>query len=351
MLTRGLLAALVALASTAGLAAPAPCKLQQVAQLDVKTGVEGNTFVPVILDGHQGLMFLQLSSGLPALFEGYVEELGLSKRLRPNEWKATIGDRKIEKQARVESTILGRANFRDWDFQILPQGLNFRPRFFDGQSIFGVMTSRFMAVVDLELNLGAGRVNLFMPNKCSTTPVYWESEVTGVDLSIDASGQLTFPMEVEGQLLETSLNTSGRMSSVSAGIVHRYFGFDENSPGIERVNVPGEKDAAVFRAMSLTAKGLEVNNTKVRIREMPDCRLGQTDRNSTGTRISGGVQPIGCTNNLSMTPFSIGTDLLKRLRIYVSYADRKIYFTRAEPVAAAPAAAPVMPAAAPSVAQ
>jgi hypothetical protein len=320
----------VLLSCSTGYAASTPCQLRQVAQIDVVLNSAGLVYVPVSINGHEGMMALQFSRGLPALYEAYIGELGLSDSLHRSNWIVTIGDRKVEDQARVASTLLGRANFTGWDYLVYPLGPDYRPQI-EGRPVFGVMTSAFMNAVDLELNLGAGRMNLFSPNKCNGVPVYWDSEVTGVDLHVDQAGHLSFPMEVEGKKFQASLNTSGRLSEISAAAVSRYLGFDADSPGVERETLPGSQEVDSFRAMSLTAKGLEVRNSRIRIKDMPKCPLGLGET-TTGTRTRSGVATaIVCKSGLAQTPFSIGTDLMKRLRIYVSVIDGMIYFTPFNP--------------------
>lgn len=320
---------LVAALSCGAAAAAAPCQLQQVGAIVPFIDQDGTVLVPVSLDGHEGYMALQLNSGLPVIFEGYVDTLGLRERLQRSQWDASVGGRKITHQAKVGSTLLGRINFSNWTFQVVPRDADSRPTV-DGKPLFGIMTSIFMNVVDLELNLAEPQINLFKPNKCSVTPVYWDTQVTGVNLFIDASGLLLFPIEVEGKRFEGSLNTTSGLSVISSDAARRFLGFDEDSPGIEREVSQSGSEIASFRAMSLTAKGLDVRNARVRIKKMPRCSLSSADRNSGA---------IACGNVLALTPFSIGTDLMRKLRIYVSAADKKIYFTRASRVAAGPAAA------------
>lgn len=315
-----------------GVAGPKPCQLKQIAQLKVEFDPAGQAYVPVSMDGHSGWMALQLGAGLPGIFEGYIEELGLRGSLKANEWDATYAGRKIEKQVRITSTQVGNANFSGWDYQVLPNGSGYQPRV-NGLPFLGVLTSRFMNVVDLELDLGTRQIRLFLPNKCGGIPVYWESDVTSVDLTADSTGQLIFPMEVEGRELLAKLNTGSSLSQMSAEAVSRYLGFGADSPGVEKETLPGDTEASTFRAMTLTAKGLQVRNSKIRIRDMPNCTIRLADRDRLTNRGIGN-RPVICGDSLGQTPFSIGTDLMKQLRIYVSLTDRKIYFTRADAGAA-----------------
>jgi hypothetical protein len=305
-------------------AAGKPCELKQVSAVEVAFDADGAILVPVHMEGHPGFLKLQLSAGLPWLYPASVEELGLAARTRGVDFEGSIGSHKIERQVTVKSTVFGGANFTGWDYSVLPDKQAVRPQY-RGYPVFGTLSSRFMNVVDMELNLAERRINLFHPNRCNTAPVYWGGEVTAVRLYTDPTGLLLFPMELEGAFLETSLNTTRSTSVVTAEIVKRYLGFDEDSPGVEHEAAPDSSERASFRAMSLTAKGLQVHNTRVRIRKFEGCVPSASGKDSGA---------IGCRDLIGVTPFSIGTDLMRRLRIYASVADRKIYFTRVDSAAA-----------------
>lgn len=300
-----------------------PCELQRAASIDVLTAPNGQLLVPVTMEGHPGLMALQLNSGLPYLFPGAIDYLGLKDRLQRTDWDAEIRGRKVTQQVKVKSTMLGEANFAGWDFTVYPADSPFPPTY-AGMPVFGVMTSIFMNAVDLELNLAQGKVNLFKPNKCGQAPVYWGGEFTEVPMFTDPAGLIVFPLELEGKRFETSLNTGSRLSVISSEAAKRFLGFDESSPEIEHETLSGDNEIASFRAMSLTAKGLDVRNARVRIYKMTRCQPGTSGRDS---------RAIGCQKVFGVAPFSIGTDLMRRLRIYVSAIDGKVYFSRAAPAA------------------
>jgi hypothetical protein len=326
-LVRTLCALLAAAVALPAVAAGKPCELKQVTAMEVAVAPDGSVLVPVALEGHPGFMALQLDAGSPWLFPGYVEELGLQKATHGVVVDARINGRKVDRQLRVKSTRLGLADFTGWEYMVLPESPTVRPKF-RGYPVYGTMSSVFMSAVDMELNLAENRIALFRPNRCSSIPVYWEGEVTAVPLYTDRSGLMIFPMEVEGNRVETSLNTTSRMSVLFTKLAKRYLGFDANSPGIERQTLPGGREVASFRAVSLTAKGLGIHNARVRLSDFDRC-----DPTSSGKDTGA----IGCRDMYGLTPFSIGTDLLKQLRIYASVVDGKIYFTRVG-LAAAPAA-------------
>jgi len=335
---RVLCAWLVAALAVPAIAAARPCELKQISAMEVAVGPNGAVLVPVTIEGHAGFMVLRLDSGLPWLYQGYLEELGLQKATRGVVIDAHINGHKVERELRVKSTRLGLADFTDWNYLVLPENPAMRPRF-RGYPVYGTMSSVFMNVVDMELNLAENRIALFRPNRCDSTPVYWEGEVTAVPLYTDRSGLMIFPMEVEGTRIEASLNTTTPMSVIASKLAKRYLGFDASSPGIEHQTLPGGREVASFRAVSLTSKGLGIHNARVMLRDFDKCDPTISGKESGA---------IGCRDMYGMTPFSIGTDLLKQLRIFASVVDRKIYFTRVGSAAAPVPAPDVRPVAGPA---
>jgi hypothetical protein len=83
--------------------------------------------------------------------------------------------------------------------------------------------------------------------------------------------------------------------------------------------MPGGQRVAV-RAMSLSAAGVAVNSARVQLYPRPDtlCRLGHADDGS-----------IAYENCFNATPFSIGADLLKKLRLIIGSERKEIYITSA----------------------
>jgi hypothetical protein len=332
---------LALVAAQTGWGADKPCELKAASAMRVIVDEDGTVLVPVRIGERAGFMILQLNTGFPILIPNYLEELGLKKSMRSVDRDITAGGRRIKQRVHVKSTMIGQAYFADWDYLVSPV-VPAQPPQFQGYPVFGTLSSWFMNGVDLELDLGAGRINLFLPNDCQGSPVYWGGEVTEVPLFVDRSGLLLFPVEVEGTKFEASLNTTTSMSTITSESVQQYLGFDENSPGVEHQKLPNGTEIASFRAMSLTAKGLNVRNARVRLRPNKSCKP------STGSRESGA---IGCRDTWGFTPFSIGTNLMKRLRIFVSLRDKKIYFTRVEPAAAAATTVPDGANSAPNAAQ
>ena len=309
--------------------AKAACNQKLYASVLVEFNDNGGIMVPVRADGQGVWMVLDLAGGIPTAYQQTAAQLGL-KAVRATDIDATAGGRKIEQKVVVGSLQIGGANFTKWDLYLLPGSEGDAPQF-QGAPILGGLTARFMTVVDVELNLAERRINLFSQVKCGPSAVYWGGEVASADLYHDGSGLMLFPMEVDGKRVETAFRTQSATSQISEAVTSRFFGFDRDSEGITREQLPGGAEIASYRAMGLTSRGLDMKNVPVRLLDDRDwkCVPTTSDRNS---------RAIGFDQCMSRAPLSIGTDLLRKLRVYIASKEGKIYFTRAgEP---APAAAP-----------
>jgi hypothetical protein len=298
------------------------CNLQRVGSVDVRMGGDGAVLVPVRVNGHGAWMILGMANGVPVVWRSAAERLGL-KFKRQFDADMHVRGVKVTEKTVVDSLVIGSVNFTKWDLYVDPTA---DPRYqIEGQPLLGGLTSRFMNAVDLELDLGHGKLNLFKPTTgCGGRQVYWGGVVTAVDLYVDPTGLLLFPMEIDGRRVEASLNTQGGTSNISEAVTKQYFGFDHESEGITKETDPQGRETASYRAMGLTAKGLAIKNAKIRLVEdlKRDCEPTSSERNS---------EAIGFSQCWGRAPLSLGTDLLRKLRIYIAPRESKIYFTRAAP--------------------
>lgn len=301
------------------------CQMKTLATLDVPIDSDGTVLMPVTIDGHDVWMSLALNSGLPILYSGAVE--GWNIQTRPNNLGATVNGKQLY-MTTVKELKLGMANFTNWDLVLLPRNSK-GIEVYEGKPVVGQFTSRLIQLVDVEINLAQNKVNLFSQTKCSGGALYWGGEYTAAPLYSGPSGLLRFSMELDGRHLETSLNTYGSASVINSEVTKKYFGFDETSSGIEKQNSRRGNVTESYRAMSLTARGLTVRNTRIQLQSGISCGASYTGS------VSGALT---CERDFNHTPFSIGTDLLRSLRVYIASKEGMIYFTRVDPVV--PSAAP-----------
>jgi hypothetical protein len=316
------------------------CELKRYASLPAEMVNGGMVVIPVAVDGRDVWMYLDMAAGAPLIFAGAVEQLGL-RTFGQDEVRMTIGNAEVTEKVVLNSLRLGNVDFTKWALFVAPGGDSVTlPKMPDGSPIIGRLTAAFISRVDMELNLAEKRLNLFEQTRCKGGAVYWGGEVTAVDLSYDKAGLIVFPLEVEGKAVQAGFNTSSGGSYISERVTSKFFGFNRDSPGVTKETLPGGSEVASYRSMALTAKGLSMKNIKIQLNDRTPalCDPRILSRPSASNK---NIVAIGFQGCMSAAPMNIGTDILRKLRIYIASKEGRIYFTRVEePPALNPPAAP-----------
>lgn len=281
-------------------AAQPVCKLALHATVDLSIDASGAVLVPVKLEGHDVWMYLALAHGMPMIFSNVADELGLAGSASPQARLGVGGQ--VDWMLKLPHMKVGGADFTGWEFRVFPvEGEGYGT--YAGLPVAGTITSQFLREVDVELNLAERRMNIFTPTTCKGGALYWGGGYTALPMLDDDSGLIAFATELDGQRIETSLDTSSPHSRISSAASAQFFGFDTGD-----------------RAMKLAAKGLVVSNANVEADLAPSaCELTPQAQRSDA------IGYASCTN---ATPFSIGTNVLKHFRVYIAPKEEAIYISR-----------------------
>lgn len=299
----------------------AACALTRYAAVDITLMPGGGVLVPARIGQRDVWLALQLNQGMPMITPAAVAALGLPL-LPVEERNRGFNGQPITRQTVVQSLVIGSADFAGWKMYVMP-GPERPLQNVQGRPVVGALSSTFMNEVDVELDLAAGKMNLFEHSRCGDEVVYWTREFSESRLFTDQSGLLFFPMELEGQRIETSLNTGGPRSRLSETIARRFLDFDRKSPGVEPLPAAAGDNTPLVgvRRMSITAK--EISQTGVPVFLLDDAR-----RNCQPSKTGRESGALGFPRCFSFSPFEIGTDLLRQFRVYIASKDKRIYFTR-----------------------
>lgn len=314
--------ALLALSAISS-AATAECKHESYGTIPIELTDQGGVLVPALVQGKVGWVGLDLTLGFSMIESAAAKHLGLAATPITGS-KIYVGDQAIALQVKVPSVRIGNMNFTNWKFGVNPNSPKELEVRAHGVPFIGRIGTRLLGEVDIELNLPKRRIALHKPVECGAEAVYWGGEVTSLAFSVDSLGVIQFPMEIDGQLVYTALNTVSAASSISEKVTQKFFGFNRSSEGIFRdPDSPGGA-SPVYRAMSLTASGLQVHNIRVRLRDdrkyyCPPFREG------------GNNGPIGFGDCVQSTAATLGTEVLRKLRVYIANREKRIYFTIGDP--------------------
>ncbi len=312
-------------------ATPKDCSLKMFDSIDIVVG--DDVYVPVEIDGHAGVMSLSLESGISYLDESTVGTLGLKKSLSPVE--ATIDKKKATQMGGFKALRVGKVNFGKGRFLINRGKEKEAPA---GLPNFGSLGTEVFKGVDFELDLSRNKLNLFSQDHCPGRVVYWADEWGTAPLMAGEFGTIYFPVELEGLKVETTFAPSEELTRLKTDVTRRLYGFDKTSPGVETEPSPDDSEPmAHFRAMELTARGMSVRNSRIRLTDPPDktCSLSTSGRKGAGA----GYQ--GCHN---IYPMALGRNVLSKLRLYFATQEKMLYFTIADATRATKAPAAASPA-------
>jgi hypothetical protein len=175
------------------------------------------------------------------------------------------------------------------------------------------------AAIDLEIDFPGRVMRLYSTDHCPGRVVHWTRNYDVVPMMNDELGQLYFPMELDGLKLRTTLATGLPHSVLASQVAKRLLNFDESSPNI-LTEPSGDGNApSYFRAMELSAEGLSIMNTRVRLRPVDKrCALVAPRNNKNAAYFE------GCKNNY---PLQLGMNVLSKLHIYLANKEKKLYFT------------------------
>jgi hypothetical protein len=190
----------------------------------------------------------------------------------------------------------------------------------DGVEVIGTVGMDVFAQIDVELDVSNRKMNLFSQDHCAGHVVYWAKRYDSVPIRFGTLGEFYFPMELEGKKLETTLATGNPMTTLSTDATHKLYNFDKDSPDVEVETDAAGRTTAHYRAMKLSAEGLEIINAHIRLIDRPtmsSCYLS--------TRF-GAASYDGC---FGVHPLQLGRDVLTKLRIYIATKEKVLYFTRA----------------------
>jgi hypothetical protein len=202
------------------------------------------------------------------------------------------------------------------DMAVIPTPRDGIDPLFAENTVVGRLALPGQSTMDVELDLGHDKINLFVSGHCPGSPVYWADSAAVAPMRRSALKDLYFVMELDGKKLETSLNTATAYAVLSTVASKKLYGFDETSPDF--MTKPFGADASQhYRAMALTANGLRVTGADVVLAKPTGCETLLKDRDGA----------YGFDNCYGAYPLRLGISVLRALRLYIASSENKLYFT------------------------
>jgi hypothetical protein len=295
--------------------------------------------VPVAINGQSEKMILNTAGAVTTINRRTVNELKLDTMNTRFRLLDTAGNA-AEKYVGVDFKM-GDLENKDIQFMVTPD-----PQAGELSDTAGSVALDIVSHYDVELDLTAGKVNLFSQKHCDGHVIYWHPTaiaVMPIDLQeprpVTLQGQLRpiarrsihiwIPISVDGTPLTGVLNTSSARSTMSASIAKITFGITPDSPGaIKLPPINGGQGPQPFGYVfkSLTFDTVSVTNPRIII--VPDL-VGSKDPNNTFDTDS----RVHKQDEDFRFPITVGMDVLTKLRTYIAFGERKVYISPATAVA------------------
>jgi Aspartyl protease len=333
---------LTALAMALSLAGPAiaeDCGPLQLINSLVLMPDRQRVLVPVTINNQPEKMVFNTAGGVTSINQRTVDALKLdtmNTRVRFLDG----GGNASEKYVAVDFKM-GDLDNKDIQFMVTPN-----PQAGELNDTAGVVATDIMSHYDVELDLSAGKVNLFSQKHCDGHVIYWHPTAVAVmPITLEKPRPVTLqgrlrpiarrsihiwvPITLDGKPFTAAINTSSARSTMSAAVAKYIFGVTPDSPGavkLEPINGGEGPQPFGYVFKSLTFDTVTVTDPHIVI--TPDL-IGSKDPNNTidtDSRVHRQDEDLG-------SQVTIGMDVLTKLRTYIAFGERKLYMTPATPVA------------------
>jgi predicted aspartyl protease len=174
------------------------------------------------------------------------------------------------------------------------------------QEVDGLLGADMLSAYDLDIDLGHHLIKLYDPTTCPVPTLPWRRTFDEVQGQFSRHRHLAFPVTLDGHKLTAFIDTGAQISLIDAAAAGRM----------------GVTEAALGLDEPLLMQG--VSTQVVTAREHRFARLGIADGVLLAPVL--GVTPL----RLDDADLLLGTDVLRRQRIWLSYASRRIFVARPE---------------------
>ena len=302
--------------------------------------------VPATINGQPEKMLFSTAGGVTTINQKTVEALKLDT-IHTGARLLDAGGNASEQYVGVDFK-LGDLENKDLQFLITPD-----PEAGNNDDSAGILATDILSHYDVELDLSENKLNLFSQKHCDGHVVYWHPAAVAVmPITLEKPRGVTIQghlkpiprrdvhvwvdVMLDGKPFKAAINTGTARSTISAKAAKYILDVSADSPGavkMETFNGGSGPQPFGYAFKTLTFDSVTVTNPHMVV--VPDL-IGSKDPDNTintDSRVRRQYDDLG-------PDITIGMDVLKKLRTYIAFGERKLYVTPATPVADASAAQP-----------
>lgn len=187
----------------------------------------------------------------------------------------------------------------------------------------GILSADFFKKYDVDLNFAAHRLNMFSSDHCPGQVVYWRAPGVARLPFRFKNGSIIVRVTVDGREMDAVLNTGLQRSELQFDDPDSFFYLNSKSAGVDR-----EDDGQLGHDYSVLSFGeVAIFHPHLVLTHSLTMR-GMSSGPATGTLLRN-------VNHNDLQPsLMIGTDLLKKLHVYIAFKERMVYLTQGPELAA-----------------
>jgi predicted aspartyl protease len=277
-------------------APPGPCGLNPSATLPMTFDDSGGIVVPMTI-GVAKISLIVDTGGIDSMLSASTVNalrlpLGHLHKVRV----LMFGGYHIDDFAEAHDIVLGGLHADTMRFLVMPDD----PL---SPGVDGTLAPDVLRAYDDDFDFARATLKLFSPGHCPGQLVYWtKQDFTAIDFRVDRTGHILLQAEMDGAKFRVGIDTGSSRSVMGLDEAMNLYHFRRDSPNLREVHEPGMSRAYRYPFKSLTFGGVTVDN--------PDILLvPESDSEITGALI--------------------GMTILRRMHLYLSYREQKMYVTAA----------------------
>jgi predicted aspartyl protease len=295
---------LVLVASTAfadtGSSQPVPqCRLVIMESLDTHTMPDGRVTIPVKLEEHDYRLMVDTGGYINTVSEEVVKREGYNPQTSRSTVLRGMGTTLLTKYVRADNFTIGSSQGKDFIFFVHD---------FESLSYDGLLAPQVLRNYDVDFDFAKGKLNLISPDHCPGNVVYWTktpAAVVPIETS-EKAGHIRIPVNIDGKSIMAIVDTGAATSYITRRAARQFLGIFENNPNLRSrgtVSVNGMNTPVLnYPFRTLRFGDVTVNNPRIEI--VADEVWGEND-------------------------LLLGVGILRQLRLYIAYKEKKLYITPA----------------------
>ncbi|MFZ1991622.1 MAG: retroviral-like aspartic protease family protein, partial [Alphaproteobacteria bacterium] len=255
----GLIAALALAMQPARAADTLNCTLARLTSL-VLIPIGGLNSIQAQLNGQTMYLIVDTGAVISMLRASSAAKLNLPVRQSKLVYLRDVYGNEVSTYVTVDELVLGQLKGKGINFMIMPDTM--ATEFMDG-----LLGPDLISAFDAEFDFGRADLNLYSPKHCKGQVVYWTNEpYAAVPLHLDATRHIAMDLELDGQKIETLIDTGATDSFLPRALAQRLFKWRADPPELKArsANVNGTETVLYsYPFKTLSFEGVNITNPQI----------------------------------------------------------------------------------------